>query len=124
HDVPSGRGVFWQPCTASQESMVHGLLSSQLSAGMTVWQWPSVPQASTPLQTLLSVHLSGWSAVLHGHVYVCSQPATGSQLSVVQAFPSLQLSGDPLTHDPLTHVSFPLQTFPSGHGVPLVTFVC
>ena len=73
---------------------MHGLLSSQLGAGVIVWHWPSVPQAWTLLQALwLSLHLS--SAGLHGHVYRCWQPANESQLSAVHELLSSQLSGVP-----------------------------
>jgi hypothetical protein len=103
HDVPSCTAACWQPATASHESTVQGLLSSQLSAGVTVWQLPSVPQASTPLQTLWSLHVS--SAGLHTHVYWCWQPATASQLSAVHPLLSSQLSGLPGWQLPLEQVS-------------------
>jgi hypothetical protein len=103
HDVPSGTAACWQPAAGSHESTVQGLPSSQLSAGVTVWQLPSVPQASTPLQTLLSLHVS--AAGLHIHVYWCSQPATGSQLSAVHPLLSSQLSGLPGWQLPFEQVS-------------------
>jgi len=52
---------------------------------------------------------------------VCRHPATASQVSVVQASLSLQLSGVPVVHVPAWHVSRPLQTLPSLHDVPAGT---
>src|SRR5262245_17374278 len=52
----------------------------------------------------------------------CRQPATGSQVSIVQGSLSSQLSGTPGSHVPDgLHVSVPLQTLPSSQttGVPL-----
>jgi len=54
----------------------------------------------------------------------CVQPVVGTQLSVVQALLSLQLSAVPGAHAPLWQVSAPLQRFPSLHDVPLVLFGC
>jgi len=53
----------------------------------------------------------------------CWQPATVSQVSVVQALLSLQLSGVPDVHAPAWQVSAPLQTLPSLHEVPFATAV-
>jgi hypothetical protein len=52
-----------------------------------------------------------------------AQPVVGLQLSVVHAFPSLQVSAVPGVQVPDWQVSAPLQTFPSEHDVPLVTGV-
>jgi len=49
------------------------------------------------------------------------QPLAGSQLSVVQLLPSLQVSGVPAAHAPDWQVSAPLHVFPSPHAVPLAT---
>jgi hypothetical protein len=49
------------------------------------------------------------------------QPNAGSQVSVVQTFESLQLSGVPAVHVLLWQVSAPLQTLPSLHAVPFAT---
>ena len=48
-EVPSATGVFWHPSTASQESAVQGLPSSQFS-GVPAVQVPAW-QVSDPLQT-------------------------------------------------------------------------
>ena len=49
------------------------------------------------------------------------QRPTGSQVSCVHACPSSQTSGTPASQVPApSHVSSPLQTSPSGHGVPAV----
>jgi hypothetical protein len=50
-------------------------------------------------------------------------PATGSQESVVQALPSLQLSGVPGVQSPFWQVSAPSQTVALAHEVPFVTAV-
>jgi hypothetical protein len=52
----------------------------------------------------------------------CRQPVTGSQLSVVQTLPSLQLAAGPPLQVPPPHVSFVVQAFPSLQGFEL--FVC
>src|SRR5262245_39239378 len=49
------------------------------------------------------------------------QPKAGSQVSVVQACESLQLSGVPAVQVLLWQVSAPLQTLPSLHAVPFAT---
>jgi len=67
------------------------------------------------LQTFPSLHEVPFSTA------VVVQPVAGLQVSVVQTLLSLQLSAVPAVQDPLWQVSAPLQTSPSGHGVPLVT---
>ena len=54
HGVPFATGVRWQPAFGSQVSVVHGLLSAQLT-GVPGWQTPAW-QTSTPLQRLPSLH--------------------------------------------------------------------
>jgi hypothetical protein len=54
---------------------------------------------------------------------VATQPLTGSQESVVQTFPSLQLSGVPAVQVPLWQSSSPLQTVLSAQELPLATGV-
>jgi hypothetical protein len=49
------------------------------------------------------------------------QPLSAWHESVVQALPSLQLSGVPAVHTPAWHASAPLQRLPSRHGVPFST---
>src|SRR6267143_1977222 len=99
-EVPSATGVWTQPL-GPQESVVQGLLSSQLRAVPGV-QAPAL-QISSPLQTLPSEQdePSGTGLV--------KQPVAGSQASVVQALLSLQTSGVPGAQRPCSQVSLPLQ---------------
>jgi hypothetical protein len=53
-----------------------------------------------------------------------AQPLTALQLSVVQAFASLQLSAVPAAQTPLWQVSAPLHALPSLQDVPFVTPGC
>jgi hypothetical protein len=110
HDAPFARAVWVQPNVALQPSVVHGLLSLQSRAApaLQVPAW----QVSAPLQTLPSPHGTPFATA------GCWQPATGSQLSVVQALLSLQLSDVPAVHAPAWQVSAPLHTLPSAHEVP------
>jgi hypothetical protein len=108
-------GVFWQPLTGWQVSVVQPLPSSQLS-GVPAEHTPAW-QVSSPLQT----SPSGQGVPLSTGLVV--QPKTGSQLSVVHTLPSSQVSGVPAVHTPPWHVSSPLQTSPSRQGVPLTTVV-
>src|SRR2546427_660780 len=55
---------------------------------------------------------------------VWTHPVTALHVSVVQAFPSLQLSAAPMAHTPAWHVSAPLHTLPSLHEVPFTTARC
>jgi len=115
-EVPFPTAAYWHPATGSQVSLLHGLLSSQSRAGPAV-QVPeehvSAPlQASPSLQEVPSARSACW------------QPAAGSQVSLVHAFPSLQSRGVPLLHVPAWQVSTPLQTLPSSQEVPSVTAVC
>jgi hypothetical protein len=102
---------FTQPVVVLQLSLVHALLSLQLSAVPAV----HVPfwQVSLPLQTLLSLHDVPFSTGL------CVQPKTGSQASVVHGLLSLQLRVVPALQVPLWQVSAPLHTVLSAHDVPL-----
>jgi len=64
------------------------------------------------------------SPSLHGVPFKTAEfehPTTGSHESVVQTFESLQLRDVPEAQTPVWQVSEPLQTLPSGHGVPLTT---
>ena len=49
-----------------------------------------------------------------------AQPVAGTQLSVVQTFPSSQLTGGPLTQAPPEHVSFAVHASPSLQGLELL----
>jgi hypothetical protein len=92
HDEPLGSAVFWHPVAGLQVSIVHALPSMQASGApavqMAVWQ------RSSPLQALPSLHDEpfGSGAVV--------QPKTRSQLSVVQGFASLHVSGVPAAQAP------------------------
>src|SRR3989454_1068824 len=55
---------------------------------------------------------------------VWTQALTALHVSVVHAFPSSQLRGDPTVQTPDRHVSAPLHTLPSLHEVPLTTAGC
>jgi hypothetical protein len=125
HGVPSVTDACWHPSSASHVSLVHALPSLQLSAVPGV-QIPFA-QVSTPLQAFPSEHdapfpsgvfwqtpalqtslVHGWLSLqspftAHGRqpaIGVLMQPLTGLHESVVQAFPSLQLSGAPSAHAP------------------------
>ena len=73
---------------------------------------------STPLHASPSLHDVPFGSA------VCWQPATGSQLSVVQGLLSLQLRPPPAAHTPAWHVSAPLHASPSLHEVPFGSAVC
>jgi hypothetical protein len=113
HGVPLSTGLLEHPKMGSQPSVVHTFESSQLRAVPAVHRptW----QVSVPLQTLPSLH----GVPLTTGPF--AQPVTGSQESIVQALPSLQLSGLPVVQVPVWQVSAPLQTLPSVHEVPFVT---
>src|SRR5439155_11450212 len=111
-EVPSATGVWMQPL-GPQESVVQGLLSSQLSGvpGVQAPAW----QVSEPLQTLPSEQEAPSAAV------TCEQPPVGLQASTVQGLASLQSSGVPGEQTPDWQVSAPLQTLPSEQEVPFAT---
>jgi hypothetical protein len=111
HDEPSAAGVFWQPTTGLQVSVVHTVPSSQLS-GTPAVHTPAW-QVSSPLQTFVSAHDAPFGTG------VLRQPQAGSQVSVVHALPSLQMGGMPAVHEPAWQVSSPLQRLPSAHEEPL-----
>jgi hypothetical protein len=91
------------------------LLSLQLG-GVPAVQVPDW-QVSAPLQALPSGHAVPFVTDGFWH------PVAGLQLSVVQAFPSLQVSAVPAAQVPDWQVSAPLQALPSGQGVPFETGV-
>jgi hypothetical protein len=96
-----------------QLSVVHASPSSQ-SSGAPAAHAP-LWQVSLPLQTFPSAH------AVPSLTGVLVQPKTGSQVSVVQTLLSLHEGGLPAVQAPLWHVSLPLQTSPSGQGVPFTT---
>src|SRR6266446_9945030 len=135
HGVPFATGVRWQPAFGSQVSVVHGLLSAQLT-GVPGWQTPAW-QTSTSLQSSTgpAVQTPVWHVSpplhrfpsLHGvpsDAPPCWQPVMGSQVSMVHGFPSLQLGAMPCVQLPFWHVSLPLHTLASLHEVPFGTTVC
>jgi hypothetical protein len=95
-----------QPLLGSQLSAVQGLPSLQL-AGLAPVQLPSL-QRSPLVQALPSSH-----GTLTG---VNTQPFTGSQESLVQALPSLQVLAVPGAQLPDLQASLRLQTLPSSQG--------
>jgi hypothetical protein len=113
HEVPLGTGAFEQPVDGLQLSVVQTLASLQERGVPAVH--PPLWQISAPLQALASLHEVPF------RTGACSQPKTGSQVSVVQGLASLQLSAAPAVHTPLWQVSSPLQTLPSAHDAPLGT---
>jgi hypothetical protein len=92
HDVPFATPVCWQPKVGSHVSVVQTFESLQLRA-VPAAQTP-LWQVSAPLQTFASAQDVPLLTVTF------RQPVTGSQLSVVQALPSLQLGGVPAVHVP------------------------
>jgi hypothetical protein len=115
HAVPSASAECRQPVTASHESVVQGLPSSQLGAvpGTQAPPW----QTSRPLQALPSLQPVPFGTAL------CWQPRTGSHESAVHGDESAQLSGVPGWQMPDEHTSMPLQMLPSLHEAPLETDV-
>ena len=95
-----------QPDFGSQESVVQRFLSSHPAASTTPAHTPSLQ-----LSALVQALSSSQSAVLLG----CWQPFSTSQLSSVQAVPSLQRSSAP-AQTPSTQVSFLVQILPSSQG--------
>jgi hypothetical protein len=112
-DEPLRSGAFRHPLTALQLSAVQTLASLQ-SSGVPAVQ-TALWQVSAPLQTVLSAHEVPSARTVFWH------PAMGSQLSVVQALPSLHVGGGPAVQMPLWQVSSPSQTSPSLQDEPLAT---
>ncbi len=95
-----------QPSLVSQESVVHGLLSSHNVAGFT-----ATPLHAPPAHASLVVHALPSSQVTV--LAPCRQPLFGSQLSLVQTFASSQPTALP-TQLPAAQVSAWLQALPSS----------
>ena len=98
-----------QPVTASQLSLVQGLLSLQ-TTGLPLPHTPP-PQTSPVVHGLPSLQ----AAVLA----VAVQPLTLSQASVVQAFLSSQTVAAPPTQAPALHASAVVHALPSEQGAVL-----
>ena len=108
--LPSLQGtvlfVCVQPFVASQTSVVHGLLSSQLATVPPLQMPPA--HASFTVQELPS------SQVLVFGVKV--QPVAGLQESVVHGLPSEHGRVPPAVHAPLMQMSLNVHTLPSEHA--------
>ncbi len=113
HAFKSSQGtellVCLQPPTPRQVSVVQPLLSSQ-SKSLPAAQAPPVHTSPT-VQALPSSH-----GALFGTNW---QPNLGSQLSVVQGFPSLQATGVPPPQLPVAQVSATVQGLPSSQAAVL-----
>ena len=92
-----------QPVAGLQESLVHGLPSSQLAATPGTQVPPA--QASPMVHALPSVQASV--------VWACTQPAAGSHVSAVHGLPSSQFAPEPAMHAPFTQLSPNVQALPS-----------
>jgi hypothetical protein len=116
HASPSLHGLalftLRQPKSGSQLSSVQTFPSTQLGAGPPTHTPPE--QASLDVQALPSLH-----GVL---LFVNTQPVDGSHVSVVQRFPSLHTTGEPLTHAPPEHTSPVVHASPSLHGLVLFEY--
>ena len=116
HALPSLHGLalftLRQPKSGSQLSSVQTFPSTQLGAGPPTHTPPE--QASLDVQALPSLH----GALL----FVNTQPVDGSHVSVVQRFPSLHTTGEPLTHAPPEHTSPVVHASPSLHGLVLFEY--
>ena len=116
HEVPFASAVRRHPLSGSQVSVVHGLLSLQLSP-VPARQMPAW-QVSAPLHTLPSLHEVPFASA------ACWQPASGSQASAVHGLLSLQSRAVPAAQTPNWQVSAPSQALPSLHEVPFGSAVC
>jgi hypothetical protein len=114
-EVPLLTEAALHPVAGLQESVVHGFPSLQTSGAESV----HVPfwQVSVPSQRLASAH---WVPL---GTFGLAHPVVGLQLSAVQAFPSVQLSGVPGLQVPAWQVSAPLHAFPSEQAWPFATAV-
>src|SRR5262245_55933042 len=140
--LPSSQGSVFGVCThpvvGLHESFVHTFWSLQSTVAPDVQfpltQVPAVAHAfavlhTTPLATARPTHapFAHVSPVVQAFpslqaivLFVCRQPSTGSQESLVHTLPSPQLIGVP-THVavPPLHASPVVQTLPSSQGVPV-----
>jgi hypothetical protein len=114
HGVPSGLAGFEQTPVAG----------SQTPAS---WHWSeAVHTTGAPLVQAPLLHVSPMVQALPSSqdavLLTCSQPATGSQESVVQTLPSSQFGGGVPMQEPSWHVPVPLQTSPSSQEAVLLTW--
>jgi hypothetical protein len=105
-----GAVVLVQPVAGLQASMVQAFPSLHVGGAPGVQMLPW--HVSVPLHALVSPQVApfGRGALV--------QPKIASQLSVVQALPSLQASGVPEAQTPPWQASTPLHTLPSLQEVP------
>jgi hypothetical protein len=115
HALPSLQGLVlseWaHPVGASQESLVHGLLSSQFGGGPPLQVPP--PQVSPVVHALPSLQglvLSEWA-----------HPVSALHESLVHGLLSSQPSAGPPLHVPPLQTSFVVQALPSSHAFALLT---
>src|SRR5262249_18941489 len=117
HALPSSHGpvlfTCLQPVAGSQESVVQGLLSLQLSGGSAA-QGPRV-DVWLGGHALPSSHAPG--------TFACWHPVAGLHESAVQTLPSSQLSAGPPTQTPPAHVSCVVHALPSSHVAVLLVCV-
>ena len=133
HALPSLHGRLLarntQPVVVEHESLVHTLLSLQVTA--TPLQTPAAHR-SPLVQALLSLHavpvvsvctqpvagshvstVQTLPSLQLGVMSVCTQPVDGSHVSAVHALPSLQFMAVPARQLPPPHVSPVVHAFPS-----------
>jgi hypothetical protein len=107
-DVPSAFGGFEQPVAGEQTP--------------TLWHWSEATQTTgPPAWHVPPEHVSFWVQRFpssHGPVlFVKTHPVAGLHVSVVQALPSLQTTGEP-PHVPPVQTSPLVQALPSLHPDP------
>jgi hypothetical protein len=76
------------------------------------WQLPEAQESPT-VHPLLSLQPAA--------LFECAHPDAALQESLVQTFPSLQLSAGPPEHEPLEQVSLVVHSSPSLQGTELLT---
>ncbi len=104
--------AFTQPVVVLHESSVHGFESLQLIVVPALHDPPL--HRSPVVQAFPSSHASV--------LFACAQPEAGTQLSVVQRFPSSQFGGGPPTHTPPEQASPVVHAFASLHERVLFAF--
>src|SRR5688572_11400531 len=115
--VPAGSGVWTMPPGSVQVSAVHGFWSSSVGGGEPA-HVPSAVHVSSPSQAF------PFEQLVPAATGVCVMPPAGVQASVVQAFPSSRLGGEPGRHCVVAlQTSCPLHRFESAQLVPAGTGV-
>jgi hypothetical protein len=112
--LPSSQAIVLlvntQPTAGSHVSVVHGLLSLQVSVPAPGWQLP-------PAQVSPGVHAFPPSQAIV--LLVNTHPEPGSHVSVVHTFASSQTIAVPV-HEPPPHVSLAVHAFPSSQAFVLL----